>query len=844
MPSKEKKRGQTNAVPRSTEYPQQADTAEDFEKLGVFYLGRPYDLAAKQAKPGWLLYDSKDLVTHAVCVGMTGSGKTGLCIGLLEEAAIDGIPALIIDPKGDLANLMLNFPQLRGEDFAPWVNEDDARKKGLSPADYASQQADMWKKGLGDWGQSGERVQKLRDAADVVVYTPGSNAGIPVSILKSFAAPSQEILDDPEMLRERISTTVTSLLGFIGVEADPIKSREHILLSTILGHIWKAGQDLDLATLIQQIQTPPVTKIGVIDLDSFYPSKERFALAMQLNNLLASPGFSAWLEGEALDVGQMLHSPGGKPRLAIFSIAHLNDAERMFFVTLLLSQTLGWVRAQSGTTSLRAILYMDEIFGYFPPVANPPSKQPLLTLLKQARAFGLGVVLATQNPVDLDYKGLANTGTWFIGRLQTERDKARVLEGLEGAAASSGKKFDKQGMEQLLAGLGNRVFLMNNVHEDAPEVFQTRWTLSYLRGPLTRTQIKTLMEPVKRKRSNVKGNTAGVDLESLQPTHHVSPFTSHLSRPMLPPDVPQHCIPIRGNQPSGSTLIYQPILLGAAQVRVSDSKAGVDVTQDVAVLAPISEGAVAVDWDRATEAALAVADLESAPLGSAQFGAVPSAANKAKSYETWSKDFSGWLFRNQKVDLLKSPSAKAVSMPGESERDFRVRLQQSGREARDKQSDSLRKKYAPKIAVLQDRIRRAGQMVERQQAESRSSQMQAAISVGASILGAFLGRKTISATNIGRATTAIRGAGRVIKESKDVGQAEENASALQQQLADLESQFKAETDALAAATDPLNEKLETISLKPTKANITVKLVALAWTPHWQDGKGVLTPAWQ
>ena len=844
MPSKEKKRGQTNAVPRSTEYPQQADIAEDFEKLGVFYLGRPYDLAAKQAKPGWLLYDSKDLVTHAVCVGMTGSGKTGLCIGLLEEAAIDGIPALIIDPKGDLANLMLNFPQLRGEDFAPWVNEDDARKMGLSPADYASQQADMWKNGLGDWGQSGERVQKLRDAADVVVYTPGSNAGIPVSILKSFAAPSQEILDDPEMLRERISTTVTSLLGFIGVEADPIKSREHILLSTILGHIWKAGQDLDLATLIQQIQTPPVTKIGVIDLDSFYPSKERFALAMQLNNLLASPGFSAWLEGEALDVGQMLHSPGGKPRLAIFSIAHLNDAERMFFVTLLLSQTLGWVRAQSGTTSLRAILYMDEIFGYFPPVANPPSKQPLLTLLKQARAFGLGVVLATQNPVDLDYKDLANTGTWFIGRLQTERDKARVLEGLEGAAASSGKKFDKQGMEQLLAGLGNRVFLMNNVHEDAPEVFQTRWTLSYLRGPLTRTQIKTLMEPVKRKRSNVKGNTAGVDLESLQPTHHVSPFTSHLSRPMLPPDVPQHCIPIRGNQPSGSTLIYQPILLGAAQVRVSDSKAGVDVTQDVAVLAPISEGAVAVDWDRATEAALAVADLESAPLGSAQFGAVPSAANKAKSYETWSKDFSGWLFRNQKVDLLKSPSAKAVSMPGESERDFRVRLQQSGREARDKQSDSLRKKYAPKIAVLQDRIRRAGQMVERQQAESRSSQMQAAISVGASILGAFLGRKTISATNIGRATTAIRGAGRVIKESKDVGQAEENASALQQQLADLESQFKAETDALAAATDPLNEKLETISLKPTKANITVKLVALAWTPHWQDGKGVLTPAWQ
>lgn len=477
---------------------------EDFEKLGVFYLGRPYDLAKKKPKPGWLLYDSKDLVTHAVCVGMTGSGKTGLCLGLLEEAAIDGIPAIVIDPKGDLANLMLTFPQLRGEDFAPWINEDDARKKGLSPGDFAAQQAELWKKGLGEWGQSGERIQKLKDAADFVVYTPGSNAGIPVSILKSFAAPSHEILDDVELLRERVGTTTTSLLGLIGVEADPIKSREHILLSTILDQAWRKGQDLDLASLIQQIQTPPVSKVGVLDLDSFYPSKDRFALAMQLNNLLAAPGFSAWLEGEALDVGQMLHSPAGKPRIAIFPIAHLSDAERMFFVTLLLSQTLGWIRGQSGTTSLRAILYLDEIFGYFPPVANPPSKAPLLTLLKQARAYGLGVVLATQNPVDLDYKGLANIGTWFIGRLQTERDKARVLEGLEGAAASSGKKFDKQQMEQLLAGLGSRVFLLNNVHEDAPEVFQTRWTLSYLRGPLTRTQIKTLMEPVKRETLNVK----------------------------------------------------------------------------------------------------------------------------------------------------------------------------------------------------------------------------------------------------------------------------------------------------------------------------------------------------
>ncbi|MCE3223879.1 MAG: uncharacterized protein K0S58_2059, partial [Nitrospira sp.] len=333
---------------------------EDFEKLGVFYLGRPYDLSAKQARPGLLLYDSKDLVTHAVCVGMTGSGKTGLCVGLLEEAAIDGIPAIVIDPKGDLANLLLTFPHLRGEDFVPWINEDDARKKGLTPADYAAQQAVLWQKGLTDWGQSGARIQKLREAAEVVVYTPGSNAGLPVSILKSFSAPSQDTLDDPELFRDRIGTTVTSLLGLIGTQTDPITSREHILLSSILDSAWRKGQDLDLAALIQQIQTPPMAKVGVLDLESFFPSKERFGFAMQLNNLLAAPGFATWMTGEALDVGQMLYGPSGKPRITIFSIAHLSDAERMFFVALLLNQTLGWIRTQSGTTSLRAILYMDE----------------------------------------------------------------------------------------------------------------------------------------------------------------------------------------------------------------------------------------------------------------------------------------------------------------------------------------------------------------------------------------------------------------------------------------------------------------------------------------------------
>jgi hypothetical protein len=830
-------RGGSN-MPKAKKAGESAQTnSQDFEKLGVFYMGRPYDLAAKQAKPGWLLYDSKDLVTHAVCVGMTGSGKTGLCLALLEEAAIDNIPAIIIDPKGDLGNLMLTFPSLKGEDFQPWINEDDARKKGLAPADYAKAQAELWAKGLAGWQQDGARIQRLRDAADVVIYTPGSNAGLPVSILKSFAAPAADVREDTELLRERISTTVTSLLGLLGIEADPIQSREHILLSTILDQTWKKEEDLDLAALIHAIQSPPVSKIGVMDVESFFPSKDRFALAMKLNNLLAAPGFQAWLEGEALDIQSLLYTPAGKPRHAIFSIAHLNDAERMFFVTLLLSQMVGWMRAQSGTTSLRALLYMDEIFGYFPPVANPPSKLPLMTLLKQARAFGLGVVLATQNPVDLDYKGLANTGTWFIGRLQTERDKARVLEGLEGASSSAGKKFDRGRMEQTLAGLGNRIFLMNNVHEDEPVVFETRWCLSYLRGPLTRTQIKTLMDPVKRQASSVNRPASG----EAQMTNDGSRLTS--ARPMLPPDVPQHFVPLRGSKPDGSELVYASMLLGFSQIRFSDSKSGVDSMQDLTVLAPIAEGPVAVDWDKAMAAEVAVADLEQTPSEGAQFLALPASAGKVKSYADWNRDFGGWLFRTQTVELFKSPSTKEVSTPDESERDFRVRLQQAGREQRDKGAEMLRQKYASKMTTLQERIRRAALAKDKQQAESRSSQVQAAISVGASILGAFLGRKTISASNIGRATTAIRSAGRVMKESQDVGAAEENVAALQQQLADLEAQFKAESDALAAATDPLNERLETISIKPTKANIAVKLVALAWTPHWRDAEGRLTAAW-
>ncbi len=799
---------------------------EDFEKLGAFYLGRPFDPITRQPKDGLLLYDSKDLVTHAVCVGMTGSGKTGLCIGMLEEAAIDGIPAIIIDPKGDLSNLLLTFPNLSAEDFEPWINPEDAQRKGVPPQEFAKQQADLWRSGLAKWGQQPERIQKLKDSADFCVFTPGSNAGVPVSIVKSFAAPPDAIRDDRELFRERISATATAILALLGIDADPIQSREHILLSNILGAAWNDGKDLDLTALIQQIQTPPMKRVGVLDLDAFYPAKDRFQLAMSLNNLLASPGFETWLEGEALDVGALLHTPAGKPRISIFSIAHLSDAERMFFVSLLLNQVVSWMRTQSGTTSLRALLYMDEIFGYFPPVANPPSKLPLLTLLKQARAFGVGVVLATQNPVDLDYKGLANCGTWFIGRLQTERDKARVLDGLEGAASGAGASFDRGQIDEILSGLGNRVFLMNNVHEDAPEVFETRWTLSYLRGPMTRTQIKTLMEPRKAQVTAAPVKAAA---------------SADSARPVLPPEINQLFLPARAGH---GTLVYHPALFGAAQVRFVDAKAGVDVTRDAAFVTPIEDATVPVDWATAEEAGVEASDLENEPAEVAAFAPMPGAAAKVKSYAAWNKDFVNWLFANQTVELYRCTELKIHSEPGESERDFRVRLQQSAREERDEAKAELQQKYAPKVAAIEERIRKAQQAVAREQEQSQAARMQTALSIGSGLLGALFGRKTLSATNIGRATTAARTATRAYKESQDVNRAGENVGALQQQLQDLQEQFQQDVEAAGARMDATTLQLDTAVVRPKKTNISVRLFTLAWAPYWQDASGHATPAWK
>jgi hypothetical protein len=790
----------------------------DYEKLGAFYLGREFDAATNSLRDELVLYDSRDLTTHAVCVGMTGSGKTGLCLSLLEEAAIDGVPAICIDPKGDLGNLLLTFPNLSPADFEPWVDSGEAARKGMSVTDFAAKTAENWKNGLAEWNQSAERIARLKAAADVAIYTPGAETGIPLSVLRSFNAPSPELLADAGALRDRVGSVVSGLLSLLGLEADPIGSREHILLANILEGAWRQGLSLDMTGLIQAVQKPAFDKLGAFDLETFFPAKERLKLAMQLNNLIASPGFATWMSGEPLDAQRLLFTPEGKPCISIVSIAHLNDAERMFMVTLVLNEVLAWMRNQSGTSSLRAILYMDEIFGYFPPSANPPSKQPMLTLLKQARAFGLGCVLATQNPVDLDYKGLSNCGTWFIGRLQTERDKLRVIEGLKSALPGG---EDTASLEAMMSSLAQRVFLMRNVHDDAPVLMKTRWALSYLRGPLTGPEITRVMAARK--------SAAPAGPGPLPAASTVDAPAS--GRPALGAGINEYFLQAtRGSGP----VLYKPLVAGFGKLHFIDSKLGLDEWQTAGWLAPLDDGGGNASWEDATQDVLLRSRLGTAPVPDAGYGELPGSALRAASYADWGKTLQSHLYEKSRATVFVADAFKAASKPGESEGDFRARLALAAREQRDAAVAELRKKWAGKLQTAQDQLRRAEERRQREQSQLSQQKMNTALHVGTSILGALFGRKAISAGSVGRVGTAARSATRIGRESQDVQRAEEDVEVLRQRLADLQRESDADVARLEGTLDPSTITLRSVEVPARKSDIAVGEVALVWAP-WRKG---------
>ncbi|MEO0191731.1 MAG: ATP-binding protein [candidate division WOR-3 bacterium] len=784
-----------------------------FEQIGLFYLGREYELETSRRLESLLIYDSRDLVTHGVCIGMTGSGKTGLCLCLLEEAAIDRIPALIIDPKGDLGNLLLCFPDLRPEDFRPWVNPEEAERKGMSLDEYATSVAEKWRAGLSDWGMSPDRIRLLRDSVDFAVYTPGSESGRPVSVLSSLKAPDLSWDENSEIIGEQITGTVSALLQMVGLSADPIRSREHILLSAIFQHFWGTGKDLDMPGLILAVQDPPFQKLGVFDTESFYPKKERFELAVALNTLLASPSFASWMKGEPIDIQRFLYTPEGKPRHSIFYIAHLSDSERMFFVTLLLGQALTWVRRQPGTTSLRALLYFDEVFGYIPPVAEPPSKKPLITLLKQARASGFGVLLATQNPVDLDYKALTNAGTWFIGKLQAERDKARVLDGLVSVAEEKGSTLSRQDMDKIISSLEPRVFLLHDVHREGPAVFQTRWAMSYLRGPLTREEIRRLS-------GTIAQDAPVAELARQAPRPSGASCTA--ARPVLSPDIPQVFMPGQG---SGLNLV--PALLALGTVRFSDHRLGINTSRRVGLLVRPDKIGPVIPWNDAERVEVDPASLSRVPPEGALFAGVPPELSDPKAFSFYSRDFAEYLYREQYLEILHSPILNIYGKPGESEADFRARLDAAARERRDREIDQLRAKYGQRLARLETRLAAEQNELESHKREVEARGREAGLSTAEAVLGGIFGRRR-SISSVSRKYRLKEKAEEKLRESySEITRLTKEIEALKDEI---EAEISAIRDRWASTIDQVEKKL----IKPKRTDVSVHLVALAWVPADQQ----------
>lgn len=790
---------------------------KSYERLGYFYLGRVLDLRTRKASGEAFLYDSRDLTTHAVILGMTGSGKTGLGIALLEEAALDGVPALILDPKGDLSNLMLAFPELAPEQFFPFVREEEAARKNLPREKLAEEVAARWREGLLAWDQDGERVRRYRESARPLLVTPGSRIAHPLAVLGSLAAPSAAERSDSEALRDRIEGTVSSLLSLVGVDGDPLQSREHILLAQILYWAWQQGQDLDLVQLLKLLERPPISRVGALELESFFPARDRFALAMRLNHLLAAPGFEVWLEGLPLDVDSLLWDEAGRPRLAILSLAHLSERERMFVVSLVASSAVAWMRKQAGTSALRALLYFDEVFGYLSPTSQPPSKKPLLTLLKQARASGLGLVLATQNPVDLDYKGLANVGTWMLGRLQTERDKLRLLDGLESLALQDAP--ERSELDRLLSSLEKRQFLVQNVHQPGPVLIESRWALSYLAGPLDRRELERLVS------KGLPWTTSFPPRRDASPIA-AAPRETSLHAPLVPPGIAQRFL-VDGAAPR--PLSYLPALLAKVQLDFENSRLAVRHRKEEWWLVPFGtdqELELTQAW-RLAPGELAFA--EKAEEG-ATFAPVPPPALRPESYGRWQQLLAKEAYRSAELVLWEVPSLKQVSRPGENEREFRIRLGSEVREARDRALEELRKRWELRLKRVEARVARAEARVVREREEAVARKLDTALAAGSTLLTVLFGRRKLSATSVARTVSTFRSASRSQLAAREVEQAEAELAQAREELKGLHEALEAELAETAQRFDLEQIPILQVNLRPKRQDVTVDSLFLAWVP--------------
>jgi len=837
-----------------------------------FYLGRLYDPARNQTTEKSLFYDPADLSTHAVVTGMTGSGKTGLCIALLEEAALQGIPALIIDPKGDLTNLLLHFPNLAPQDFQPWIDPEMARRSGKTLEQSAMEASLSWRNGLQEWGIGSDRLMALKNAAQFAIFTPGSDSGLLVKALSSLTLPDAEELTSREILVDKISSTVTALLGLVGLkDIDSLRSREHILLSKIIEETWKHGKDVDLTELILQTQNPPFDKLGAFPVETFFPSKDRMALAMQLNNILAAPAFEVWREGYELNIQSLLHMPDGRPRHSIFYLAHLSDAERMFFVTLLLSAIESWMRTQGGATSLRAILYMDELFGYLPPLSNPPSKQLLLRLLKQARAFGLGLLLATQNPVDLDYKALSNAGTWFIGKLQTERDKSRLLDGLESASGG----VDRRTLDKVISGLGKRTFVLHNVHQKYPALFQTRWAMNYLAGPITRSKIPNLNKLVG---TDLLPEIFSTSIHNLQPdstqtllnvlsTNENATLsgrkisgTAALSasevntgindkptddigsqiQPLVPSGIEEHFLPTNlslteAMRAQGKSLpdaqlngvLYRPALLAAANVRFLDRKYGVDAEVERTSLVENPDRRGVVRWEEYFFNNFPTKAVERQPAPQARFSVLDAPLNDTRQMSALKRDFEDWIYRSVTVTARANEALKVYAGPDVSKAEFMSACAEAARDAREAEIEKKSAQFERKIKSLEDKLAREERELHEDEAELSHRKLEEMGTHAENVLSMFSGRR--SSRRLSSSLTKRR----MTEQAKaDVEESLDAIEQYEQELKVLEKEYQQVIKEINSRWGDVVNDITEVTVTPKKSDIYVDLFGVAWMPYY------------
>ncbi len=816
--------------------------------MADFLLGGMIDAATHERTDKHTIIGSGDFTTHGVIVGMTGSGKTGLGVVLIEEALRAGVPTLLIDPKGDLTNLCLTFPDLAPRDFEPWVNAGDADKAGQSVAEFAAGQAETWTKGLAGWNLGGADIGALRQRVGFTVYTPGSTAGVPLDIVGSLAVPRD--MSDLETITDEVGGFVSGLLGLVGIDADPLTSREHILLTNLVINEWQQGRSLDVPTLVGLALKPTIRKLGVFELDEFFPPNDRTAFAMRLNGLLASPAFGAWMSGSPLDIDTMLRTPSGAPRCAIITTAHLGDTERQFVTTLVLGKLITWMRRQSGTTDLRALLYMDEVAGYLPPTANPPTKQPMMTLFKQARAFGVGVVVSTQNPVDVDYKALSNAGTWMIGRLQTERDKMRLLDGM--SAASGG--VDVNAVSQTISGLAKREFVLRRAGKDQPEVFTSRWAMSYLRGPLTREQIATLMADQKQGAATSFAPPAAGTAAPLPPPPPgavVPPSPAAPPAPVPAPAQPTLAddesplmpkvadgVAIRwvdaaapwlaevGADPRGTR--YVAAAMSRVVVRFVDTRAELSHELEFeAVLTPLDEladmsRAVAVDYDDRDLLAAAPTNLPyrmcDAPIATKTF------------WTSLNKSLVDHLYQSQRLTVPANKDLKLIGRPGETDEAFGARCRSAADERADADTAKLKEKYAAKMARLQEQLRAAEgrvSVLEQERSNRRTGEVMSAVDA---VLGGLFGgtrSRRAAVSKIGRAAGAR---GRSATANERVQAAQGKVDSLEDQLAELQQQAEDEILAIDERWNAVAADVSTYDVAPKRTDVSVKYFSLVWLP--------------